>query len=315
MSSGSDARRLDREVVFIHPPMPDFENALSEKYEFAHWPASPETAARIRAAAALGGVGFSDEMLSALVNRKLIAAFGIGTDKISSEYCKSHGITVTNTPSVGSDDVADQALALLLAIAKRIVENDSDVRTGTWRGLLDRPLGSGLMGNKAGIVGMGEIGTRIAARLEAFGMTVSWHGPRDKPLIRYPYQPNLLRLAADVQWLILCAPSLPSTRRMIDADILEALGPQGALVNAGRGDLVDEEALIAALRNKRIAGAGLDVFEQEPTPFARWASLRNVVLSPHVGGATIDAMRQGRAIVSENLRLFFEAAPTLTSQR
>jgi lactate dehydrogenase-like 2-hydroxyacid dehydrogenase len=191
------------------------------------------------------------------------------------------------------------------------VEGDAFVRAGLWKkGPLS--LGSSLSGKTAGIVGMGRIGQAIARRLQGFNMNIIWHGPRPKPDIAYPYYPTLKAMAEVSDFLILACPGGNDTKSLINYKILESLGPRGYLINISRGSVVDQEALLVALRNKSIAGAGLDVYENEPHVPEALFTMDNVVLTPHIGSATIETRTKMGQIVVENLLAHFEGRPLIT---
>lgn len=239
---------------------------------------------------------------------EIIACFGVGVDPIDVGYAHERGIVVTNTPDVLVADVADMGVTLLLAASRQIVKGDRFVREGRWLG--------GIMnfthrvnGKRAGIVGCGRIGGTVARRLEAFDMTIAYHGPSDKQHPRYRYYPDLVAMARDVDFLVLTCPGGPATRHIVNERVLNALGPDGILVNIARGSVVDEAALVAALRDGRIRGAGLDVYADEPRAPTALLDLDNVVLSPHQSSATHETRAAMGDCTLANLRAHFSGQP------
>jgi lactate dehydrogenase-like 2-hydroxyacid dehydrogenase len=208
---------------------------------------------------------------------------------------------------VNADDVADHALALMLAAWRGIVASDRHVRNGDW-GKVRRPQGRSLTGRKLGVVGLGHIGAAVARRAEAFGMQVSWWGPNPKPA-PWPRAESHLALAAESDVLVVASRADASNAGLISREVIAALGPDGLLVNVARGSVVDEDALIEALRAGALGGAALDVFVEEPTPPERWAGLANAVLTPHDGGGTIETVPRMAALAVENIRLHLAGEP------
>jgi lactate dehydrogenase-like 2-hydroxyacid dehydrogenase len=223
-------------------------------------------------------------------------------------------VVVTNTPDSIIDDVADLALGLIVAVMRRIPETDRFVRAGKWEGGLPQP-GAGLGGKTCGIIGLGAIGMSIARRAEAFRMAVRYHGPRPKPGVTYPYDADLESLARVSDCLVVACKATPETRHLVSARILDALGPDGFLVNIARGSIVDEDALVAALKEKRIAGAGLDVFRDEPRVPAALRGMDQVVLTPHIGSTTREVREARGAKLLANLRAHFSGEPVPTPLR
>jgi len=270
-----------------------------------------EVSASVRGAVTTGSSGMSSSLVEALPRLEIIGCFGTPRGTVGLAAAKGRGVIVTNTPDSISADVADLAMGLIVAVMRRIAEADRFVRAGRWlSGLL--PPGSGLGGKTCGIIGLGAIGRGIAKRAEAFGMSVCYHGPRRKEGVAYSYYPELAGLARESDCLVVACPATPQTRNLVDARILDALGPDGYLINIARGPIVDEQALIAALREKRIAGAGLDVFWDEPRIPAELAGMEQVVLAPHIGSTTRE-IREARGVtLLANLRAHFAGKPVLT---
>lgn len=249
-------------------------------------------------------------VIRSLPNLKIIATNGVGYDLIPIDVASEHGIIVTNTPDVLNATVAELCVGSLLALLRRIPQGDRFVRSGAWR-TNAFPLGGSLAGKRIGLVGLGRIGKEIVRRLVPFGVEIAYHGRKDQHL-EWKFEPDLRALARDSDILILTMPGGKETTRMIDATVLEALGPNGYLVNIARGSVVDQEALIAALSEHRIAGAALDVFEKEPDIDPRFFDLDNVVLTPHVGSATNETRMAMARLTLDNLHGFFETGRALT---
>jgi phosphoglycerate dehydrogenase-like enzyme len=257
-----------------------------------------------------GGDGLDRRLVESLPRLKLVACFTTGYAGIDVAYLRSRGIALTTAAGVNAHDVADHAIALMLAWWHGIVRADRAVRAGQWReGLGPRP---SLRGKRAGVVGLGRIGLAIAHRAEALGMSVHWWGPRAKPAASYTRAASLLELARDSDVLLVASRALPTNVGQIDREVLAALGPGGLLVNVSRGSLVDEPALIEALRTGAIAGAALDVFAHEPTDAHVLIALENVVVTPHIAGYTSDAGVAMFGQLRENIRRYFAGEPLLT---
>ena len=270
-----------------------------------------EVSGNVRAVVTSGSSGIAAELIEALPKLEIIGCFGNPRGTVDLALTKRRGVVVTNTPDSITADVADLAMGLIVAVMRRIAEADRYVRAGRWlSGLL--PPGSGLGGKTCGIIGLGAIGSGIAKRAEAFRMTVRYHGPRRKEGVGYAFDPDLERLARESDCLVVACPSTPQTRGLVNARILDALGADGYLVNIARGPIVDEQALIAALRGRRIAGAGLDVFWDEPRVPAELAAMEQVVLAPHIGSTTREVREErGRKLLA-NLRAHFAGKPVPT---
>ncbi|MEK8051285.1 2-hydroxyacid dehydrogenase [Ideonella sp. DXS22W] len=273
-------------------------------------------APRIRGIAASGDSKVSAELIAQLPALEVISVMGVGYDGIAVEAAKARGITVTHTPDVLNDDVADLALALMLAAARQIPAADRHVRSGAWAEKGALPLARKMSGARVGIVGMGRIGQAIASRAAAFHMAIAYTARSAKPALPYRYLPSPAALAAESDFLVVITPGGAGTRHLIDAEVLAALGrsspERGILVNVARGSVVDEAALITALEQGVIAGAGLDVFEDEPRVPERLRALPQVVLAPHIGSATT-ATRQAMAdLAYGNLAAHFAGQPLLT---
>jgi lactate dehydrogenase-like 2-hydroxyacid dehydrogenase len=250
-------------------------------------------APRIVGVAGTGEASVPRSLLAQLPNAKVVAVFGVGYDGVDVQAAIEHGIPVTHTPDVLTDDVADLAMGLVLSVGRAIPQADQFVRAGQWPSG-PMALGRKVSGARLGIVGLGRIGTAIAQRARGFGMSIAYTARTEKPEPSFKFFPTAAELAANVDFLVVITPGGAGTKHLINADVLKALGPRGYLINVARGSVVDEEALIEALQNGTIAGAGLDVFASEPhVPQALW-SLRQVVLTPHIASATSDT-RQAMA--------------------
>lgn len=260
----------------------------------------PEVAERIKAVA-VSGV-FKGAWMDLLPNLEIVANFGVGYDGIEVEHAAKKGIIVTNTPDVLNDEVADTTIALLLNTLRNLYNAEKYLRDGRW----DKEGAFGLSnyslkGRKIGIFGMGRIGQEIAKRLEAFKVDIAYHTRNKRSEVDYTYYPTLKELATAVDTLICIVPGTASTHKIINAEILQALGKDGVFINIGRGSSVDEDALIKALRDKTIGAAGLDVFYAEPSVPAEFLELDNVSLLPHVGSASIPTRNAMADLVSGNI--------------
>lgn len=254
--------------------------------------------------------GITRELMGQLPNLKIVTSFGVGFDTLDIDYAKTRGICVTNTPNVLNDCVADLAIGLMIDVARNISSSDRAIRQGAteWR----TKLGTQVSHKMLGIVGLGNIGKAIAKRAEAFDMKIAYHSRRPQQGVAYTYYKDLKALAQAVDFLVLALPATVDTTHLINQEILQALGKKGFLINIARGAIVDEIALVKALQEKTIAGAGLDVFEHEPnTPPELW-SLDNVVMTSHIGSATQETRDAMSNLVFENLKSFLEGKGALT---
>ncbi len=250
-------------------------------------------------------------LIAAYPKLEIIACNSVGVDGIDLEAAKARGVIVTNTPGVLTDCVADMAFALLLAATRRIVEGDRLVRAGEWP-LGEPGLGWRATGKRLGIIGLGRIGRTIARRAAGFEMSVAYHGRYRQDDIDLIYHADPISLAAESDILVLSCPGGDATRHLVDGRVLAALGPDGILVNVARGSVVDEAALVAALANRTIRAAGLDVFQDEPNVPAELFALENVVLAPHQASATVETRRAMGELLVENLVRHFAGEPVLT---
>lgn len=247
--------------------------------------------------------GARRELMERLPDLKLLLCVGTGLENIDLREASHRGIIIVNTPDAVTDDTADFAIGLIYATCRRMVEADRFVRAGKWtkgsmtpsRRVIDR---------KLGIVGLGKIGKTVAQRASSFGMTVLYTGPRAKPNMPYAYFRDIGDLAAEVDILVLTCPGGPATHHLVNADVLERLGPKGILINVARGSVVDEESLVAALSEGKIGGAGLDVFASEPNPDPRLLTFDNIVLAPHYAAITVETRMAIAKTLSDAARDF-----------
>jgi hydroxypyruvate reductase len=258
----------------------------------------------VRAMVTTGLKGFTAHDVAALPKLEIIGCFGVGDDALDLAAARERGVVVVNTPGRTAESVADLAVGLIIAVMRRICENDRFVRAGRWPAG-PPPLGRELHGKSCGIVGLGGIGRGVAKRVAVFGMSVCYHGPRRKGDAGYPYYADLETMARESDCLVVTCPATPQTRGMVNARILDALGPEGFLINVARGSIVDERALIAALKSGRIAGAGLDVFQDEPRVPAELTAMESVVLVPHIGSSTLEIREERGAKLLASLRAHF----------
>ena len=257
-------------------------------------------------------MGANAALMAQLPNLKVICSNGVGYDAIDIAAAEARGIVVTNTPGVLNDCVADTGMALLLDVARRISAADRYVRAGSWPTQGRYPLSTKVGGKVCGIVGLGGIGKALAKRARAFDMDVHFYNPRSRPDVPYTRHDSLLSLAEKADFLVLTLPGGAATHHLVDAEVLRALGPRGYVINIARGSVLDEHALIAALAAGDIAGAGLDVFEQEPRVPDALRSRDDVVITPHLASSTHETMRAMADLVFENLLAFSQGEAVLT---
>ena len=262
-------------------------------------------------AVATGGGRIDGPFLDRLPAVRIVASFGVGYDRIDANAAAERGVVVTNTPGVLDDEVADTALGLLLMTVRELPQAERYLRDGKWQDG-PYPLTRATMhGRRMGILGLGRIGQAIADRVTPFGISVAYHNRRRKD-VGYRYYPSLVEMARDVDTLMIVIPGGDSTRHLVDAEVLEALGPDGILINVSRGSVVDEQALVDALRTNTILSAGLDVFEHEPKVHPDLLTLPNAVLLPHVGSATMPTRTAMGNLVVDNLRNWLAHGTPLT---
>lgn len=276
---------MSESILLLSAIPADLRAALADRYTLVE--DKPDAPRGIRIAVTMALAGAREEHFARLPDLRLVVSQGAGLERVDLPAAAKRGIAVAYTPDVMTEDVADAAIGLMYAAARRVAEADRFVRAGRWGG--ERMgLGLSLHRKTAGIVGLGKIGQAIARRCAGLGMAVAWTGPRPKPDQPYTFVPDIRALAEAADVLILATPGGAGTDRIVDAGVLAALGPRGVLVNIARGSVVDEPALLDALESRAIAGAGLDVFAREPGLDARFLALDNVVLAPHSASLTIE---------------------------
>ncbi|MFZ2006443.1 MAG: 2-hydroxyacid dehydrogenase [Stellaceae bacterium] len=298
------------EILLIEPMMPEVEAQLDAAYQVhrlfeAKDPAAlvARVAPAIRGVATGGAHGVANAVFDALPNLEIIAINGIGTDAVDLERARARGVRVATTPGVLTDDVADLAIGLMLAVSRRFCVADRFVRDGRWPNA-HLPLSAKLSGKRLGIFGLGHVGRSIGRRAEGFDMPIAYC-ERNPAEVAYRFVPDLEELALNSDFLVIAASGGSATHGIVNRRVLDALGPQGVLINVARGSIVDEEALVFALIEGRLGGAGLDVFVHEPNvPEALWA-MDNVVLSPHQASATVETRRAMADLVLANLAAHF----------
>lgn len=284
-------------------------------YRFWNFPQKKEFlkehSASIRAVVGNAFAGADAELIDALPKLEIVSSYSVGLDKIDLEKCKEKGVRVTNTPDVLTEDVADLAIGLMLAVLRGICQCDRYVRSGSWK-KGDFKLTTKFSGKSVGIIGLGRIGSAIATRAEAFDCPISYYSRSEKPDSKYKYCSSVVELASSSQILVVACPLTPETRHIINRQVIDALGPKGILINIGRGPHVDEPELVSALLEGRLGGAGLDVFEHEPEVPEKLFGLENVVLLPHVGSGTVETRNAMADLVVGNLEAHFLNKPLLT---
>ncbi len=265
----------------------------------------------IRAVATRGDLGASADLIVALPKLEIIACFGVGTDAIDLNAAVTRGIKVTNTPDVLTGDVADLAIGLCIAVARMMPQGDVLVRDHKWpQGTL--PLATRVFGKRMGIVGLGRIGLAIAKRAAGFDMDISYHNRQRRNDVAYRYHDSVEELAAHSDFLVAAVAGGAGSKALINSSALAALGPEGFFINVARGSVVDEAALLDALENRVIKGAGLDVYMNEPNIDRRFLKLPNVVILPHVGSGTVETRRAMGQLVRDNLEAHFSGRALLT---
>ena len=270
-----------------------------------------ERANHVRGIASFGHSIVDGKLMDALPKLEIIANFGVGVDQIILADAKARKIIVTNTPDVLNECVADTALALIINTVRKFPQSEQHLRAGKWAASGPYPLTTSIGGKVLGILGLGRIGEAIAKRAMACGMTIRYHN-RNKKSVPYPYDPDPVTLAKNSDVLMVVTPGGPETQKLVNAKVLDAVGPQGYVVNIARGSVIDEVVLLKYLQEKRIAGAGLDVFVDEPRVPPEFFTLENAVLFPHVGSATVETRKAMGDLQIENLRLHFSGKPVRT---
>ncbi|KAH7434951.1 hypothetical protein KP509_06G041900 [Ceratopteris richardii] len=317
-------QNLEKECVLVqtpvvgsklHPLLGSMLHILEERYSVIYLVDDVDVAAlrtplsTIRALIARREVPV--DLIESLPNLGIIANHAVGTNNIDLDYCRRRAIRVTNTPDVGTDDVADLAILLMLAVRRKLCKAHEFVRAGFWE-KTPFPLASKGSGLRLGILGLGRIGMAIAKRAENFKYTISYHGRTQKPGVSYTFYSNLSELAANSDILVVACSLTDDTKHLVCEDVLEALGPEGTLINIARGQIINECALVKALVEKRLGGAGLDVFEDEPYVHKELLNMDNVILTPHVGSSTWETRKVMAKLVQDNIDAFFAGKPLLT---
>ncbi len=300
-------------ILLVQPHLGFLRRVLEPDFTvWALWEGPPVEAVGVIQALVVAGEFPVDKVLAeSLPKLGLIACLTAGYDGVDLAWAAARGLMVSHSPGVNGDDVADHAMGLVLAAWRRIAEGDRMVRAGSWRAN-EKMVTPSLSGRRLGIVGLGAIGEAVARRAEAFGLSVGWWGPREKPDAPWMRAPTAVALAEASDIVVVAARATDDNRGLISAEVLNALGPEGLLVNVSRGQVVDEDALIAALRSGALGMAALDVFAEEPTPASRWRDVPNVVLTPHTAGATSAAVPKMAALTRENLTRFFSDGSLVT---
>lgn len=307
-------------VLQVGPLKPSLATTLADDYAAQTLPEGPaerqvflaEHGTGVAVVVTSGRTGVDAALMDALPNLRAVVNFGVGYDTTDIDAAAAHGIVVSNTPDVLTDCVADTAVGLLIDTLRHFSAADRYVRAGRWKTDGNYPLVRQVSHTRVGIIGLGRIGNAIAKRLSAFGCTISYHNRNvviDSP---YTYAASPVALAAAVDVLVVAAAGGGGTRGLVGRDVLDALGPQGYLVNIARGSVVDEDALVEALVSGRLAGAGLDVFTDEPNVPAALVGLDNVVLLPHVGSATVQTRAAMEALTLRNLDSFLASGELVT---
>lgn len=307
------------EILMLGRMLPLVETSLDRQFT-VHRVAAGDVAdlpedlcARVQAVAGGAHVPVNAALIDRLPALEIVANFGVGYDSVDARHCATKGICVTNTPDVLSEEVADTAMALLLMAARELPAAERYLRAGQWVAKGPYPLTRAtLRGRKLGILGLGRIGKAIAQRAEAFGLDIHYHGRSRQPDVAYRYHETLLGMAEACDTLMVVAPGGAATRGIVNAEVLKALGPEGIVVNIGRGTVIDEPALVTALQDGTILSAGLDVFEDEPRVPQALIDMEHVVLLPHVGSASQHTRNAMGQLVVDNLLSWFRDGKPVT---
>ena len=271
---------------------------------------APPPAGNFEAILVRSNTKLPEALVKQISSIKLVSTCGVGYDNLPLAYLKEKGIKASNTPGVLNDAVCELAIGMMLSLMRRLPESQEHVKSGAWsKGLFQ--LTTTLAGKRVGIAGMGRIGQDLAKRLEPFKVEIAYSGPNPKP-VSYTYYKEIKDLAASCDVLFLACPASPDTDNLVDATVLKALGPSSFLINIARGSVVNEADLLYALQHKQIAGAALDVFNNEPNPNPAFLKLDNVLLTPHIGSATLETRIAMTNLAVDNLEAFFKQQPLLT---
>jgi len=270
-------------------------------------PKAPPPAGQFEAILLRSNTKLPEALIKQIPSIRMVSTCGVGYDNLPLAYLKEHGIKASNTPGVLNDAVCELAIGMMLGLLRRIPESEAFVKSGEWSKAPFK-LATTLSGKIVGIVGMGRIGQDLAKRLEPFKVEIAYSGPSPKQ-VPYTYYQNILDLAKNSDVLFLACPATPDTDKIVNTQVLDAMGPTAFLINIARGSVVDEEALLYALQHKKIAGAALDVFENEPNPNKDFLRLDNVLLTPHIGSATTETRIAMTNLAVDNLEAFFAKQP------
>jgi hydroxypyruvate reductase len=300
------------DVLQIIPLRPEVQKVLEARYRVHQMDALDEVADKVRAIVTNSHSGPNPALIDRLPKLEIIGSASAGYDGIAVDYARSKGIPVTSTPDVLNADVADLAVVLMTMVSRKLVAADNYVRAGRWPKEGEPPLTRRASGKRVGILGMGRIGREIARRAEAMRCPIAYHSRRPVADVNYTYYPSAVELAKNSDFLIVIIPYNDQTHGLVNKDVIEALGPEGILINVARGAVVDEDALVAALTDGRLGGAGLDVFVHEPLVPEALLAMDNVVLQPHLGSATYETRRTMGQLVLDNLEAWFAGKPLLT---
>jgi lactate dehydrogenase-like 2-hydroxyacid dehydrogenase len=266
----------------------------------------------VRAIATRGDLGAPRAMIEACPRLEIVSVYGVGFDAVDLDACRARGVRVTNTPDVLTDDVADLAVAMTLALHRGVLTGEAWVRSGDWAAKGMHPLTRRVGGRRAGVLGLGRIGRAVADRLAAFGMEIGYAATAEKATPGWTYLPDPLALARWADVLVVTLTATPATRRIVGRAVIEAVGPEGMIVNVSRAANLDEDALIAALESGALGGAALDVFEGEPNINPRMLTAPNLLLQPHHGSGTVETRRDMGRLMRENLAAHFAGRPLPT---
>jgi lactate dehydrogenase-like 2-hydroxyacid dehydrogenase len=307
--------------LLVHGPnKPIVDNGFSDQFVLHHFETihdlerlTPEVAAKVRGIAVTYNTVRGDaKTLAFFPKLEIVSSFGVGYDHIDTAYARDHNIMVTNTPDVLTEEVADIAMGLLIATLREFVKADRYLRSGLWQ-MQQFPLSVGsLRDRKVGMVGMGRIGQAVARRLDASKVPVVYHTRKPADGVSYKHYPDLIEMAKAVDTLVIIVPGGAGTAKMVNAEVMKALGPRGVIINVARGTVVDEHALVAALKSGTILAAGLDVYEKEPNVPDELKAMQNVVLLPHIGSGSVVTRNAMDQLVVDNLKAWFAGKPPLT---
>ncbi|WP_108461682.1 2-hydroxyacid dehydrogenase [Devosia naphthalenivorans] len=310
---------MTKPLIYLPKPLPPaVTDPLEQKFElFRAWQAgaseqhSPAIKERVQGIVTLGG-RVDQALMSRFPRLEIVANYGVGYDIVDAAGAAERSIMVTNTPDVLNDEVADTAIGLLLMTIRNLGEAERYLRAGGWESAPFRLSPVSMRGRKVGLVGLGRIGTGIAERLVPFGVEIAYHSRSPRPEHPFQHFPDLVAMARHVNILIVIVPGGEQTRHLINAEVLDALGTTGIVINVARGSVIDEQALITALKSGIILGAGLDVFENEPYVPADLLEMDHVVLLPHVGSASVPTRNAMSQLVADNVITWFDTGKALT---